>query len=98
MKFFGKNVFTGLSEVKKPRFHMPLFSRKQFVFAIGFFSFFLLIVFIAWDGYIFYSSVQKTSPPEIDANPTRLVTAKQIQDVITILGERDKKSKEILGH
>ncbi len=98
MKIFGVYIPSGVKKIGKPQFHFPAFSREEIVFLATLFSFLFLAAIVAWDGYIFYVSVQKTPPPDVGANPARLVTEKQIQDVISIFNAREKKFQEILGN
>lgn len=97
MKIFGKEFSLGAKKIGRSRFNFPAFSREEIAFIATIFSFFSLIAIIVWDGYIFYASAQKKLSSDIGANPARLVTEKQIQDVIKALDDREKKLNEILG-
>lgn len=59
----------------------------------------LLLLFMAllfWDGYIFYAAAvrERVAPTPI---PTAMFSQKEIDDIIVILDDREKKLNELLG-
>ena len=59
--------------------------------------FVLLLTLIAWDGYLFYSTVFKERARGAGVTSREVINAEEIDEVIKLLDEREERFEEILG-
>lgn len=92
MKLFGINLALG-----KGRGTLPSFSRNEYIAA----SFGLIILFaiglVAYDAYLFYQDVLERSIGTAPQTSKLKFSESTIDEVITLLDEREKKFNEILN-